>query len=324
MRRTRIVCRWLVALGIASLAVVSWYPFQLDVPRWASNGVTVLDDGTWRFTGPSLATTHAPPAWLHAAKEAGELEVRLSARTGQVAQDGPARLLSLSEDTRDQNLMIGQSGTYLVVRVRTAGGERVRAAVADVFADEGWRTIVVTIGDGTARIHVDGDVVAETTLRPFPHWADDHRLTLGNERAGGSRAWEGEIREASVRIDDRSVDLLTETDWDVPERVWYVPDRLRAAWARGLTDRPAVSLLHLAAAVAIGFVAIRAGRRPRIVVTATWWIVAVLVLNGGKVLVAERHPSLLTAALQVAGGLLGMWLAFRAVHGGTEAVGDGP
>lgn len=104
----------LLALVVAIHAAAFW-PLDFEAPL-QRNGVERLDDGSLRFES-GLARTNAAPSWLEDAIRASRLEVTLVARPQASLQRGPARLLTVSEDPSRRNIMIGQEGTDLIVRV---------------------------------------------------------------------------------------------------------------------------------------------------------------------------------------------------------------
>jgi hypothetical protein len=90
-------------------------------------------------------------------------------KTGSVDQQGPARIVSVSLDTGKRNFTLGQQDGDLVFRMRTPmteeNGARPELTVPGVFADNLEHRIVVTYGDSTVRVFVDG--VASSHLLTF-------------------------------------------------------------------------------------------------------------------------------------------------------------
>lgn len=77
-----------------------------------------------------------------------------------VAQDGPARIVSYSFDPYHRNFDLGQAGSRLVFRVRTTAtgpnGAYPRAETPAVLAQGRAATIVASFDGAVSRIHVDG------------------------------------------------------------------------------------------------------------------------------------------------------------------------
>jgi hypothetical protein len=309
--------RMLTALLLVTLLKVSWSPFRLDLP-FRADDVSVEDSGAWRFSGRTLATSVTPPGWLRHAIEGSSLRIVLEVDSHRVEQEGPARILSLSEDTSSHDLMIGQEGEDLVVRVRRPGADEVGQppiTVEGVFSTPGWRRIDVRV-ERLLSVGVDGQY---TTLPlddgdPFEPWDAGHVLALGNERTW-DRAWEGSIRRATVRTDAGEVDLL---DAGL-QRTWggalVMPQRISEDTGRPLPRRSVVWAMHAGLGALLMVAATRA------LPTASWrrlligWTALVLVLNLGKTLIATRHPSVVTTIVQLAGGGVGLWAAARVRRG---------
>lgn len=308
--------RTLLALVLALLGtyvVASWSPFTFE-PPFRAEDVRVGPSGAWTFTGRSLATSMTAPAWLSGAVDRGELHVSVEVSSASGRQDGPARILTISEDTLAHSLLVGQAGPHLAIRARRPGGGNLgmpEIRVRNVFASSDRRTIDVDLDKRSLQIRVDGRRVAEERFQTpvFATWDQTHVLSMGNERSW-DRPWAGTVHAASVRTGDVTVDLL---DSDL-QRTWdgalVLPGRL------GTTDRPtreriAVWGLHLLfATVLLKLVAWAWPRQPVGLLLGAWTLV-VLVVNTGKLFIGDRHLSVVTTILQIGGGVLGAALARR-------------
>ena len=148
LRLTRRTVLWLLVVTLVLLAIEAWYPFRPELPLWrpsaperSAEGVTFGGDGD-RLASP------AGMDWVAEAAATDRLAVRLEARTGQAVQQGPARLLAVSENHFQADLMVGQDGDDLVVRLRRPGSDPSGDPpfrVDDVFADDRWKA---ARGDG--------------------------------------------------------------------------------------------------------------------------------------------------------------------------------
>jgi hypothetical protein len=292
----------------------SWFPFRLELPRVVDNGLSVAGDGAWVFEDVGLALTEAPPSWLQVATSSERLEVRLEVRPASSTLSGPARIMALSatsaggRDVAEQNLMVGQEGRDLVVRVRRPGADELgepAVVIPEALVGGQWRELIIVLGS-SIDIAVDGVVLASEAAEGWPAtWDADAVLTLGNTPSG-TRPWQGELRSASVTVDSEERDLLDDAELTVPERVAVVPSRLREPRDRPLGREVAVGLGHVlvGAALAVALSGVRPAWSSRRVVGS----VAVLsvIANAGKVVVATRHPSLLTTALQIVGAVVAL------------------
>lgn len=302
----------LFTAGFVVLAILSWYPFQFDPPRRVANDVTRLNDGTWRFGDPSMATSRTATAAVGELGDVDRLELRLVARSDDPLQRGPAHLLTLTDEHGAADLVVAQDGTSLVVRVRRPDADASRSSplwAGAVFETGAWRQVRVRI-DRSVEVFVDEELWSTAPGRALEGWGLGHVITLANEPDGG-RPWAGDLRDVALRVDGRQVALLEDLDWHVPATVWDVPARLTENTYRPVSARSAALALHALVAAGLGFALLLGRRRPAIGSSVIWWAVAVLVMNGGKIVISGRHPSLLTALVQFGSGTAGMWLAFR-------------
>lgn len=103
-----------------------------------------------------------------AVQESGGVAVVARIMTADVAQAGPARILSFSADTRHRNLDLGQEERGLVFRLRTPqtgdNGARRPVETGDVL-EAGRAVTVAAAYDGrVARLYVDGSLRARENL----------------------------------------------------------------------------------------------------------------------------------------------------------------
>jgi hypothetical protein len=287
--------------------VIAWYPFEFEPPRYVQNSAVVVDEGLLFLGDRAVATAERPSDW-----DALEtLRVEVTARTELAEQVGPARILTVARDHRRANLMIGQYGPDLVVRVRRASSDRLgrpELHVPDVFAEPTWQRIRVDV-DQAVRVRVNGDVqVEELPAAPFPLWSGDYPISLGDERTG-DRAWQGQIREARVVVNGDAHDLVPAGALDIPDEVWFVPSRLYDTLER--PDRRSVlrSLLHLLAFVPAGVLIAVAAHRPSAWRVVLWTGAFALLLQVVKIVIAGRHPSVLVVVTQPLGAIAGLRLS---------------
>jgi hypothetical protein len=308
----------LVALAlIVSYLFFSWQPFRLDPPKYVVNSL-VQDGDVWRFDGPSIAVTDGAPSWLPRAIGADVVVIELRFRSARAIQEGPARILAVSSpeggraDLFHHNLLIGQEGSDLVVRVRRPDSVdslgRPALVASGAVRSGRWQEVRLKI-DHAITLSVDGltrDSV-ENAAGWGATWEPEFVLSLGNTPSGG-RPWLGEIEQASVRANGHVADLLRAETFRVPERFWVVPSRLQEGGGRPALGVALAGALHVSVG-AILFAAvwlllpISPTRRALFCVTAL-----IFVANAGKVLVATRHPSVGAALVQWGGAGLGFLL----------------
>jgi hypothetical protein len=310
--------------GVVLLLAISWWPFRLDVPRLLETGVETGSGGSLRFVDEAFASTTGPPDWLATALDDGQLEVALRVRSDDPDQSGPARVFALSappqgasRDVLEHDLVIGQEGPDLIVRVVRPGADGQGTPpliAAGVFAEPGWREVELVVDDAVT-LTVDGQVRAREapTAGWTELWNDRHELSLGNTLSG-QRPWAGTIARATVVVDGETVDVLASPDLEVQEQARRLPARLVGEVSRPPAQRTLVGGLHvllgafLGAALAIGW-----SERPLRVHLAVLVGLAA-VANVGKVFIAGRHPSIATALLQAGGAGLGAAAMYQDVR----------
>ena len=181
-------------------SLVASYDFtRADAPNFpplVEQGASVLPrtaDGVALSAEHWLESEGAVTAVSNALAASSQLTLGLEAASGDLDQEGPARLVSISGDPYNRNLTVGQEGPDLVFRLRMPltgeNGRQPELIIPNVFTDEQMHHIVVTY-DGTAvRLAVDSaDNVYAIELLPavalftktFPREVDQMRLNRGN------------------------------------------------------------------------------------------------------------------------------------------------
>lgn len=206
--------------------------FGLTTGRCQSiaNGATPLADGGIQFVSPGLARTELPPAWLADAIRSNRLELSLFLHSAAPNQNGPARILTISPNPHRRDLMLGQEGSDLVLRLRTPGtssngtidGKPV-ALVANVFKEPGWVRVGVLIKPGELQIAVNDEIRVREVLSqtPLQDWNASFPMALGNELSG-NRPWLGSIGRVIVRTGDTTVDYTIPSALHRPATYWSV------------------------------------------------------------------------------------------------------
>jgi hypothetical protein len=150
----------------------------------------VLDGGA--FTAPAEAAR----ALLAAAVATNELTLEATLRTDDLSQAGPATILTFSRQRRQRNLTLGQEGSWLVLRIRTAstGADADRPQVR-LFELVAGRTLhlAVTYSPGLLHVYRDGELVeALGDVRAGLNRWQPGELLFGDEVDGGA-GWSGTL-----------------------------------------------------------------------------------------------------------------------------------
>lgn len=308
---------WLLALLAVLLAFhtfVAWAPFEPDPPRRVDNAASLRDD-VLNVDG-RRAVARSAEGQPGIGPESRLVDVEVTATPARDDQRGPARILAVAQSDRRANLMVGQEQADLIVRVRRPGANaHGRPALVVDDALEAGRATAIRVRVTPEGVSVDVDGTAAATARDGPdllaEWDPSHRLWLGDDPRV-PRAWHGTISEAVVTVDGGRVDYLDDGVLDVPERTWYVPERIIGLSRLPDATASTRSLLHLIGFVPVGVVlALLQRQRATLVRSAALALCWSVALQLGKTSIAGRHPSLLDIAAHAIGALLGSWLVLR-------------
>ena len=331
-RRWWVVVLLAVAMGLH--LAVAFAPYRLDPPRRVANGAG-MDAGVLRIDGHASARTPQPPAWLRDVERGGQFVLHVTVRSLDPDQEGPARIVTIEENYTRANLVIGQEGEDLLVRFRQSGsdpGSDPPVLVPGLFADDELHEVTVTAGDGELVVSVDG---ARQATRDLPatalaRWDPSYRLFVG-DAAEGDRTWHGEVRKLEAGSGTTQVDYLDDGALEIPERFWYVPERLRdpIGWSADEGQRFwQVGAARFVSFVPVGVLAMAATRRrPGRVARALGVVVLLSVsIQLGKVLFAGRHPAVIDLAIELFGGAAGVaaWVFLERLRAAARPVTDRP
>lgn len=305
----------LIALAVVLVVNVisSWYPFVLELPQRVTNTAQRQPDGTWDLDGNSRVTGHAPES-VAAAMARSQFRLTVEARPALPDQTGPARLFAIGHSPYDASLMIGIERDEVVLRLPCS------AASAESDAEwrmpmPGWREVAVsvwfdpsaagltpTIQVGTGpRVQLKSNCPKGTT----PRLPDvEASWTLGNVYTG-HRPFVGRIvkLELAVAGTGQPADLLDDARWQAPATFWMWPERVHQ---HAGNDNILAAAWHFVGFVPLGYLAgmaIPYLGYPRVLASALAFSV---VLNGGKLLIAGRHASLVDLLVNLAGILVGL------------------
>ena len=149
----------------------------------------------------AIRSDEPPTKILNAVKRSNALTVEVWFRSANLTQEGPARLFTISGDTSNRNVTLGQEGPALQARLRTT-----RTSNNGMPAIETGRLLKTTLTHavytrdalGKARLFVNGQLAKEqTTPGTISNWNGNYRLALGNEFSG-DRAWRGTLHWVAV------------------------------------------------------------------------------------------------------------------------------
>jgi VanZ family protein len=181
------------------LSILLLWPFDFHMPfskndvRWIEgmNGIEFVGPGSIQFSSFANA--------LHSALLSGNgLTVEVWAATRTNDQEGPARIVSYSKNSRLRNFSLGQARGDLVMRMRTSesdvnGTDRVLIGKG-LFRPNEPQHVTVTYDFSQQQVYVDGDMRLRTTMPwgRFTTWDPSYSFVVGNE-ATGNRPWLGKL-----------------------------------------------------------------------------------------------------------------------------------
>ena len=169
---------------------------QIDGMEWVEGG------GLRNVSGKAEASPADSRKLYDMITPANEYTVEAWLIPDNNAQDGPARIVSYSQDTQLRNFTMEQNAIYYQLRNRSAttddNGEPALEAL-DPEVDTTLTHVVMTFDADTGRsIYINGVLsVEEAVAGDTLDWLDDRLLVLGNE-VSGDRPWAGVLRLVAI------------------------------------------------------------------------------------------------------------------------------
>ncbi|MEW5956352.1 MAG: PKD domain-containing protein [Chloroflexota bacterium] len=150
-----------------------------------------------------LSSATAAGKVIDAARASNELSLEAWVKPANAAQSGPARIVSVSTDTSNRNLTLGQEGDLYNMRLRTTatnnnGSDLTLSTPGGSLTALLSHVVYSRDASGLARFYLDGVEVASTTIGgDLSNWNSGYPLLLANERTG-DRPWLGELHLAAI------------------------------------------------------------------------------------------------------------------------------
>ncbi|MBK8988854.1 MAG: VanZ family protein [Chloroflexi bacterium] len=187
-------------MAVAGASLVAHYDFLATadanfpplVPQ-GSGALVTTPQGILLSRHGWLASEGAVTAVSQALATTSQFTLGLTAASGDVAQGGPARLMSISGDPYRRNLTLGQEGAALVLRLRTPltgeNGRTPEFIIPGVFTNGGLHQIVITYDRTAVRLSIDDPTnvytiellpAAALFIKTFPNEVGQMRLNRGN------------------------------------------------------------------------------------------------------------------------------------------------
>lgn len=153
-------------------------------------------EGALEIVSDTIIHSNDPPARLiDNVRKNRELTIEAWVRPQNLDQDGPARIVTLSDNSTNRNFTLGQERNRIETRVRTQKTDNNGLPSTDgrngSLKAELSHVVYSLQSDGRARIFVNGQMVGERNVgNDLSKWDGSYKLALGNEFTGG-RLWKG-------------------------------------------------------------------------------------------------------------------------------------
>jgi hypothetical protein len=155
-------------------------------------------DGGLQILKPTIIQTDQPPGRLiSAVRRTGEISVEAWVRPKDTTQEGPARMVTISQDSGARNFTLGQEGNRFGVRLRTtkttSNGMPSLVSPEKTAKTKLTHVLYTHAKDGKTRIYVNGKQTAEKQIDGnTARWDQSFRFGLANELSK-DRPWLGTL-----------------------------------------------------------------------------------------------------------------------------------
>ena len=170
--------------------------------------ISVRDDGL-RFGAveeaqiPGVFSTEPATSIVEPVRASGQLTLEAWVTPAADNLTGPARIVSISRDSAERNITLGQNNDTYGLRLRTTGTNE--QGTPDVFTEAGTlrvdepQHVVVTFDGEMTAIYIDGEVAFRGNQHAgdLANWDETMCLVVGNE-ADGNRRWLGTVHLMAI------------------------------------------------------------------------------------------------------------------------------
>ncbi len=191
----------------------SGFGTALDLTVDNTANVTWAPSGGITFNAATKAASDTDASKISDALEAtDELTFEIIFTPDNLTQNGPARLVSFSENTSNRNFTFGQDTDQYVWRQRTSttGNNGTPDIDSASVLTTTQQHIVITWDGDNVKMYRNGTLeITEARDGVLSSWDDSYKMFLGNE-ADDSRPWLGELKR--VAIYDRALNAFQVQD----------------------------------------------------------------------------------------------------------------
>ncbi|MEQ9409124.1 MAG: DUF1592 domain-containing protein, partial [Fuerstiella sp.] len=174
----------------------------LDLKIADPSGVQWRDGVLTVRSATMIASRQPAKKIIEAVKSSNALTVEAWLQAANTSQAGPARIVSLSADTSQRNLTLGQDKDSWDVRLRSQktdnNGLPSTSSPGRSLQTRLTHVVFARDADGNALMYIDGQQVAKRRVAGgFSNWNGGYRLILANEQTK-DRPWLGDLHLVAV------------------------------------------------------------------------------------------------------------------------------
>lgn len=181
----------------ASVLDVSTSGEPLNLQISDPTAVEWLPGGGLRINrGAILTSVGAADRLIQACKASNQITIEAWIKPANLTQNGPTRIVSLSQDTLNRNFTLGQEGGEYQVRLRTSAtstnGTPAISTTSQAVRTEISHVVFTRQASGETALYVNGVQQVDARVEgDFSNWDNGYNLSLGNEITS-DRPWLGD------------------------------------------------------------------------------------------------------------------------------------
>lgn len=173
-------------------------PAHLNIPAKSALKRT---PGSLSLNRPILLSTKTPPTKLiNAVRKSGEITISAWITPANLTQAGPARIVSLSKDSSNRNVTLGQDASKFDARFRTekTGTNGIPSLSSGKVTTTKTHLAFTRSRDGQGSLFINGHLSSKKSFPGSPkNWDRNYLLALGNEFTN-DRPWLGTFHKVAI------------------------------------------------------------------------------------------------------------------------------
>ncbi|MFT6574649.1 MAG: hypothetical protein ACJA16_002842, partial [Akkermansiaceae bacterium] len=147
-----------------------------------------------------LSTTTPPTKLVQAVQKSREITISAWITPAKLTQSGPARIVSLSKDSSNRNVTLGQDSSKYDARFRTerTGPNGIPSLSSGQVTTTKTHLAFTRSRDGQGTLFINGHLSSKKTFPGSPkNWDRNYLLALGNELSN-DRPWLGTFHQVAI------------------------------------------------------------------------------------------------------------------------------